>query len=203
MKVRRMQGIAIGILFLSATATYLSGSELIASALTDSVNASQLKLGAFLEFINSAVVVAIAALLYPILEKYGKGVMLGYVSSRIVEAILLLAATACAMLPLVAPGLPTDMLEAFMGLRAVLFQLAMISLGMGSVFLCWTLYTSRLLPRLLSVLGIIGYIGLFLSGWLELFNPSPLSMAFYIPGALFEIAFPIWLFSKGFQRRNK
>jgi len=141
-------------------------------------------------------------LLFPILKKHNEWAASGYVASRVIESVLLLTASACVLIPVINSETSAGINGAFMGLREVLFQLAMISLGMGSVLFCGILLSSRLTPRFLSVLGIIGYIALFISGWLELFSPSQLSVILFIPGALFELAFPVWLFIKGFCERE-
>jgi hypothetical protein len=78
------------------------------------------------------------------------------------------------------------------------FPLAMIALGTGSLLLCYVLYRYRLVPRALAVLGFLGYLALFASGWLEIAGES-VAYALYIPGGLFEIAFPLWLIAKGFS----
>ncbi len=78
------------------------------------------------------------------------------------------------------------------------FQIAMIALGLGSIPFCYLLYRSRLIPRLLAVLGLIGYAALLIGSSLELFGLN-LYMIQFAPGALFELIFPIWLIVKGFN----
>jgi len=198
MTINRKHGIIIGALFLLAMAAYMSGNGFITSSLRDGIFESKFKLGIFLEFINSAAVVCIAALIFPILRKQNEWATTGYVAARIVEATLLLIASACAFIPVLIPC-NQNVIEAFMGFRNILFQLAMISLGAGSMLFCWVLFKSRMIPRLLSVLGIIGYFALFVSGWIELFVTSSIAFVLFIPGALFELTFPVWLFIKGFN----
>ena len=74
----------------------------------------------------------------------------------------------------------------------------MIALGLGSLPFCYLLYKSRLIPRWLSGLGFIGYVALLTSALLEVFGYSA-GMTLYLPGALFELIFPIWLIAKGFN----
>lgn len=75
--------------------------------------------------------------------------------------------------------------------------------GLGGLIFSYLLYQSLLVPRLLSVLGIIGYavlsIGVLsdLSGYFNM--NSDLGMLLYIPGGLFELFLPVWLFIKGFN----
>jgi hypothetical protein len=86
----------------------------------------------------------------------------------------------------------------------VAYQIAMIILGFGSMFLCYLLFQSKLVPRFLSVWGLIGYALLFASGLLDVLGVVDTvhgtGAIFYIPGGLWELfAFPIWLIVKGFN----
>ena len=60
------------------------------------------------------------------------------------------------------------------------------------------LYKSKLVPRLLSVWGIIGYIIFVSSTIFELFG-VPIGVLLSIPGGLFEISLSVWLIVKGFS----
>jgi tetrahydromethanopterin S-methyltransferase subunit F len=208
MKSTRKQGVAIGILFLLAMVVYMVGSELTESALNSDrlfadMNVNQLRLGILLEFVNSVAVVGILALLFPILRKHSEWAAFAYAASRIIEAVLLMICSVCALLisSLSAESVMT-LGSALLGYRNLLFQMSMISLGAGSILFCGVLYASKLVPRILSGLGVIGYIALFISGWLGLFGYSDVSTLLFVPGAIFEITFPIWLFVKGFAARE-
>ncbi|MCL2012383.1 MAG: DUF4386 domain-containing protein [Cystobacterineae bacterium] len=201
----KKQSIAIGILFLLAMGSYSLGSHLITSSLDDDISnevSKQLIFGVFLEFINSATVVGIAILLFPILKKHNELASLAYVASRVFESVLLLIASACALLPLFSPEVSYLTGKAFMSFRVILFQLAMVVLGAGSILFCWVLFKSRAIPPMLSLLGMVGYMALFMSGWLAFLGLSTLSILFFIPGGLFELAFPVWLFAKGFSEKE-
>ncbi|NOU75565.1 DUF4386 family protein [Paenibacillus sp. LMG 31458] len=83
----------VGILFLAATAAYILGNGLIESILNDPdflnnvyLNKTQVIIGMLLELINSAAVVGIAIMLFPILKKYNETIALGYVAFRVIEA---------------------------------------------------------------------------------------------------------------------
>jgi hypothetical protein len=75
--------------------------------------------------------------------------------------------------------------------------MAMITLGAGSLALCYVLYVARLVPRAISLLGVAGYVALFVSGWLATLG-SDLGVLLFIPGAIFEVVFPLWLIIRGF-----
>ena len=139
-----------------------------------------------LEFINSAAVVGIGLLLFLILRRYSEGMALGYAGSRIIESVLLLVGALSALLLLT------------LRWHDLTFQMAMIALGVGSLLLCYVLYKFRLVPRAISVLGFVGYIAIFAYGLLEIFGQN-IGLVLFAPGAIFEIAFPLWLIVKGFN----
>jgi hypothetical protein len=191
MTTNRKIAIAVGVLFFTATISYGVGNALIASALEaqddlSSPNIAQIRIGVLLEFINSAAVVGIGVLLFPILRRYSEGMALGYAGSRIIESVLLLMGALSALLLLT------------LRWYDLAFQMAMIALGAGSLLLCYILYKNRLVPRVISVLGFVGYIALFAYGWSEIFGQN-IGLVLFIPGAIFEIVFPLWLIVKGFN----
>jgi hypothetical protein len=80
----------------------------------------------------------------------------------------------------------------------------MILLGVGSLLVFATFYRSRLLPRWLSVWGLVGYALLLASALLSLLGlvdtVRGAGMVLYIPGGVFELlVFPAWLIVKGFR----
>jgi len=202
-KPKRKNETIIGVLFLLATASYMLGSGLVENALkiTDFslLNAEQLKIGILFELINSAAVVGIAALTFPILRKYSESLTMIYVSSRIIESALLLIAAIGPLLLITLNRIEAQQLNSMLTLFASYsFQMAMISLSAGSIFFCYVLYKNKLIPRTLSVLGFIGYLLLLASSLLSIIGFENTTLL-YIPGALFEIIFPFWLIIKGLR----
>lgn len=204
MKLQRKSEIIIGLLFFIATASYMLGSGLIESVLqgnnTININNKQVRIGVLLELINSAAVVGIAALIFPLLRKYSESMTMIYVSARIVESVLLLI---CAIGPLLLISfnqVEAQQLNSMITLlNNYLFQVAMLSLSAGSIFLCYVMYMNKLIPRALTILGFVGYLLLLVSGLLVIIGYEG-TVFLYIPGALFEIIFPLWLIIKGFNK---
>jgi hypothetical protein len=202
----RTTEIVIGALILTATTSYLVGSALIDSAVDQeslsNPNETQLVTGALLEFVNAAAVVGIGVLLFPILRRYREGMALGYAATRIIESALLLVSAlfVLVLLPL-NEAADAAQLQATGTLALegydVAFQLAEIALGAGSLLFMYILYAFRLVPRALSLLGFVGYVALFASGWLEIAGHS--AALLYIPGGLFELLLPLWLIFRGFN----
>lgn len=202
-KSKRKYEIIIGVLFLLAIASYMLGSGLIDSALkiTDfnNVDVEQVRTGVFLQLINSAAVVGIAALIFPILRKYSEDMTMIYVSSRIIESVLLLISTIGPLILITLKQVDAQQLNSMITLLDnYSFQIAMISLSAGSIFLCYVLYKNKLIPRILSTLGLVGYLLLLVSGLLSIIGFEDTTFL-YIPGAIFEIFFPLWLIIKGFN----
>jgi hypothetical protein len=85
-----------------------------------------------------------------------------------------------------------------------LTSLSLPMLGLDGLFFTWMLFRFRLVPRFISVVGLIGYaLVLFggIAGWFDLIDPSPGGSAQFLalPVASFEIILlPFWLLFKGF-----
>ncbi|MDI4643602.1 DUF4386 domain-containing protein [Cohnella hashimotonis] len=211
---------AAGALFLVSTAAYMIGSGLLNPVLQGSevlgrIDGARTSViaGTLLELVNAAAVAGIAMLLYPILKKRHEAFALGYFGSRIIESAILIvslivpvvflmfgekdAATAAADRS-VYQAIADWAVEA----HYMLFELAMIVLGLGSLPFCYILYRFRLVPRFLPVFGFVGYAGLLTSSCLALAGRD-MGTALYIPGAIFEIGLPLWLIFKGVNPRTE
>jgi hypothetical protein len=81
----------------------------------------------------------------------------------------------------------------------------LIPLGLGGVILTAILYRTKLVPRFIAVVGLIGYAVLVPGAILTLFgvldtSPGASGGLLAIPVAVFEIILmPVWLFAKGFN----
>ena len=207
----------IGVLFLIATASYMIGSTLIEANLTSSdylshiySNRTEIYIGLLLEFMNSAVVVGIAMLLFPLLRHHKESIAIGYLCSRIIESVLLIVGIISPLVLLTlsetfntADGTNWESYSVIGELlikgQEMTFELAMLALGIGSVMICYLMYRKKLIPRPLSLLGIVGYASLFASSCLSIIGVDP-GIVLFIPGGIFEIGFPIWLIVKGFNK---
>jgi hypothetical protein len=216
MNTNRKTARIVGALILAATATYILGSGLLGSILNAPdyllhiyPDSTQVVIGVLLEFIDAAAVAAIGIMLFPLVRKHNEAIALGYAGTRIIECLLLIVAGigSLSLITLsreyVQAGAPDASYVQALGTLVVAqsglaFQIAMIALGLGSLPFCYLLYRSRLIPRSLSVLGLIGYAALLIGSLLELFGQD-LAMIHYLPGGLFELIFPVWLIVKGFN----
>ncbi len=74
--------------------------------------------------------------------------------------------------------------------------------GAAGLVLSSALLTSRMVPRKLSMLGLIGYPVFLAGSVLAMFDVIDIThgvgMLSLVPGGFFELILPIWLFAKGF-----
>ncbi len=164
----------IGAFFLLAFLAYGLGSQLFGST-----NNPEKHLGALLIIANSVMVLFIGILLRKTLKLYNPTVGNIYLFTRIFEALALSAV----------------LLKGFVSNDLVYF-LAMLVLGIGSIPMCLTLLKHKIAPSWLAIWGVIGY-AIFAFGFLmELFGKA-WSMYFLAIGGLWEVTFAIWLIVRG------
>ena len=209
----------VGVLFLVAMVASLAGGVLIASVLDvpDYFTAvvereAQVLAGVVLELVNATAVVGIAVLLFPVLKRFSEALALGYVALRVIEvaiavaavvsplALIALSRTYATAAPADAAALPL-LGVGFLTVRAYLVgQLLGIFFSLAALILYYLLYRTRLVPRFLSVWGLIAVAAVFSWNVLELLGMHvSAGMVFGLPIILNEIVLGIWLIVKGFN----
>jgi Domain of unknown function (DUF4386) len=212
---RMMYSRLIGALFLAGFLAYGVGFGLVTSVTgapdflaTISAHQTIFVLGAFLMLLNTVADVGKGVLFFPILENHGKRTALAYLATMIVEVVLLDLGVLCLLMlvPLgqyaVAGGTSAAWATAIGSLltqsNTMVYQIAEASLCVGGVFLWWLGFRTRLIPRWMSVWGVIGYV-IFLAGTIAEIFGIHIGLICTIPGGLFEVALGFWLIIKGFE----
>ena len=186
--VRRTARI-VGVLFLAGFLAYGVGS-LIAKGSADRSGFTALFVtGAALMLLNSAFVIGIGVLMFPILRAHNKAIAAGYLGTRIFEGVVLAIGVVSLI---VLTG------SAAIDANSVFYNVAEAGLGIGSLFFCALLFRTGLVPRFLAVWGFIGYACFAGGTLLELFGVAGAGLVGAIPGGLFELTFGIWLIARGF-----
>lgn len=206
----------VGGLFLTATFAYMAGDALVQSLVTapDFLQhlypaRNRLVGGVLIQLVGAVANVGIGVFLFSLVRRHSETVAVGYLATRILDGagVAIAGTAALGLLPLSQQALESGAqaapaLSMVGGLivsgRHTLFLVTMIALGIGSIPFCYILYRSRLIPRLLAALGLLGYVALAAGSVLELVGWSP-NMVHYVPGGLFELILPFWLFAKGFN----
>ncbi len=183
----------VGFLFLAGFLAYGVGSTIatnIAGSAESDGSGALLITGVALMLLNSAMVIGIGVLMFPILRPHNEAIAVGYLGTRIFEGVVL-AIGAVSLFVLTSP--------AAIDANVVAYNVAETGLGIGSLFFCALLYRSGLVPRFLAAWGVLGY-ALFAAGsLLELFGVAGAGLVAAIPSGLFEVTFGIWLIASGFR----
>src|SRR3954462_3639619 len=182
----------VGVLFLAGFLTYGVGN-VIATGIVDSDDRSDstalFVTGTALMLLNSAFVIGIGVLMFPILRPHNKAIAAGYLGTRIFEGVVLAIGVVSLI---VLTG--SDAIHA----NSALYNVAEAGLGIGSLFFCALLFRTGLVPRFLAAWGLIGYACFAVGNLLELFGVAGAGLVGAIPGGLFELTFGIWLITRGF-----
>ena len=166
-------------------------------------------IGGVLELIVGLAGIGTAVVLYKVLKRQNQATALGLVGSRVLEGTLLFAGVA-SILTVVAlrqAGVGADGLitgQALVGLYDKTFLVSgSLIPAVNALLLGTLLYKSRLVPRALPVLGLIGAplllvgtMGTMFGAW-EMASPPTLLLA--LPIATWEFSLGVYLVVKGFR----
>ena len=186
----RKTAVLVGVLFLSATATFAIGSGLLTSYFSgEGGQTSTLATGVLFEAISAIAVAAIGVLMWPIFKPYSARLGGGYAALRIGEALMIISAGIYML----------TTKNDFAHYDAFIY---VFTASAGLIF-SYLLYVSGLIPRFLAVLGLIAYISLAIGIPVSLLGDVPLDagwgLIFVAPGAVFEFVVPLVLIFKGFS----
>jgi hypothetical protein len=171
-------------------------------------------LGAFLELILIIANIGTAVVLFPILKRQNEMLALGYVTARVVECTFI-AVGILSLLTVVtlrqeeaagaAAGSLVAVGQSLVALHNWTFLLGpgfVVGVGNG-LMLGYLMYSSRLVPRYLAVLGLLGGPLNTASGTAVLFGVIEAQGVWQsiatIPEFLWELSLGIWLTVKGFN----
>jgi hypothetical protein len=165
--------------------------------------------GGILEMIVALACIGTAVALYPVVKRQNEGIAVGFVGARVLEAATIFAGVA-ALLSIV------TLRQAGVGAEALVTGQALVALydrtflvgqsfmpAVNALLLGSLLYQSRLVPRVLPLLGFIGAALLVAGDIGTLFNlvgrvSAPAALA-ALPIALWEFSLGVWLVVKGFK----
>jgi hypothetical protein len=222
MNTSKKTAIIVGVLFIVATVSSSLGFSLRDPILDApdvlfqvASNAPQVSASVLLVLINCVSVVAISFMLFPILKQQNEAWALGYVSFRTFESVVIVVGEICLLTLLtlsqefVRAGAPDASHFQTLGtLLPAAYRYGthvigiLIVFGLTAVILNILLVRSRLVPRWISIWGLIGAFLLLAAGLIGLLGPGPLAtIAALLPFAiaLQEMVFAVWLIVKGFN----
>ena len=165
--------------------------------------------GAILEIVVALAGIGTAVALFPVLKRQNEGVALGFVGSRTLEASTIFVGVGCllSVVSLRQAGAGADALVTSHALVAMYDRMFLIGQSfmpaINALLLGSLLYQSRLVPRVLPLLGFFGATLLVAGDIAVLFGlvgqHSTSTALAAIPIALWEFSLGVWLVVKGFQ----
>lgn len=211
-----------GVFFIVAAVAAIIGLALEGPVLNDSRyivaasgDDSRVILGGFFEVILAVSVIGTAVTLFPIVKRQSEGIALGYVAGRVVEAVVIVVgiisivsvvklrqsfpgATGADALSLVDIGKSLVVIHNW----TFLFG-PNLALGPNTLMLAYLMYRSRLVPRVIAVVGLVGGPLIFASGTAVLFGvygqQSVWGSIAAIPVFVWEMSLAVWLIVRGFK----
>ena len=166
-------------------------------------------IGGILEIIVALAGIGTAVVLYPVIRKQNESAALGLVAARILESgtIFVGVAFLLSIVTLRQDGAGSDALATSHGLVALYDRIFLLGQSfmpaICDLLVGFVLYQSSLVPRGLSLIGIVGSPVLLIGYFSILFGligqHAPLAGLFAIPVALFEFSLGIYLVVKGFK----
>jgi len=165
--------------------------------------------GGILEIIVALAGIGTAVALFPVLKRQNEGVALGFVGSRVLEAatifagvVFLLSVVSLRQAGVGVAGLVTAQALVAMYNRTFLVGQSLMPV-VNALLLGSLLYQSRLVPRVLPLLGFTGAallvvsdIGVLFSLWGQTSSVAALAA---LPIALWEFSLGVYLVVKGFK----
>jgi hypothetical protein len=166
-------------------------------------------IGGILEVIVALAGIGTAVVLFSVLKKQNEGLALGLVASRVLEAsaIFLGVAFLLSIVTLRQAGAGADALVTSTVLVTLYDRIFLLSQSflpaVNDLLLGFLLYRSRLVPRALSLIGIVG-APILVVGFLAVMfgligRLDPLAGLSALPVFLFEFSLGVWLIVKGFN----
>ena len=175
MNSNRDIAILVGVLYILAAVTAIIGFALYQPILSDteyiirgSANEMQVVWGAFNELILAFSVIGISVMMFPVVNKENESIAVGYVCFRLLEAILIIIGI-ISLLSIVtlsqefektvAPNASSYLIagKLLVTIHNWTFLLGPnLALGPSTLMMSYFLYESKLVPRFISVLGLVG-----------------------------------------------
>ena len=222
MDSNRKTAIAAGVLFIVATVASIASVPFLSSTTASdyltsiSANQNQVLVGALLSFIAALASASIAISLYPVLKRYSQGLALGAVGFRLIEGVFYIVGIVFTISlvslsqEFVKAGAPSS--SYFQTVGTVLlaghdwasFVGSAMAFGIGAMLYYIIFYRTKLIPRWLSIWGLVGVTLSMVSTMLVMFHViSPFSTVQLILNLPFiavqEMVLAVWLIVKGFN----
>ena len=220
MESMRRTALVAGVLYLVTFLSSIPAVVLLNPVLSDSnyiVSTgadTQIRWGAFLDLVNALACIGTAVALFPVVKRQHEGFALGFVTTRIFEAAVIVTGVVCILAVVAlrqggAGGADAASLVV-VGRSLVAVRNGTFLLGPGlmpalnALLLGSLMYQSRLVPRVIPTVGLIGAPLLLSSTIGTMFGINEPVSAWTgiatLPIAAWELFLGLWMAIKGFNR---
>ncbi len=222
MGTNRTNAAVVGVLFILGTVPALLSLPLALTTVNApdhltaiSKNEGQMIIFTAIKFIMGVACAGIGLALYPILKKYNEGLAIGAAGFRVIEGVLDVVG---ALLYVVLLALSQEFVKAGTPASSF-FQTAdvvinagigwfrdaamLLTFGVGAMMYYIVFYQYRLVPRWLTVWGLVGITLTIISAVLVMFHLLPpfgtIQVILNLPILPQELVLAVWLIAKGFN----
>ena len=214
--VARIAGVLFLIIFISGIIIYqvLQGPVLFAEDFITRTSflSSQIILSTLLGLLSGTLGIIISIIILPIINRKSQRLGYLYLAFLIVNfvAIAIDNINVLALLELSREYVKreTTDLETLRSLGTILFKkhwwshyMSLITSCLPVFTLYYTMYFTRLIPRAISLFGILAVLLMFVEIVASIFGQS-ISMNMMLPMGIAQLIFPIWLLIKGFSSKQ-
>ena len=208
-------GTVSGVLSVAFTSDIFGSAEVFTAV---AENQAELTLGAIFVLTMGISLLMVPIVLFPIFKKYNEALALGAVVFRgVLEAVTYMGIVVCWLLLITLSWEYTQTGTAesayyqtlgnlITGVEQWLSTLLAIVFSLGALMIYYLFYQSRLIPRWLSIWGLVGGLLYLTSPFIAMFNPQTMSLSLnsevgylMIPLAIQEMVMAVWLVLKGFS----
>lgn len=170
--------------------------------------------GMMLEFIAAIAIILIPVMLYPLFRLYNERLAVGYLLLRFFEGIIFvfIIVNSLSLIDIgkeyLDSGAPQNshfqtLGDSLMAVDDWATLIYIVIFTLGALILYYTLFKSRLLPRFISIWGLIAATLLLVGSILGIYDVVETTRVMLMFGplvALNEITLSVWLIVKGFNR---
>lgn len=216
----RKKSIVVGVLLILSIVVGILSIDTVIDAKDNlaaiSTNTNSILIRAFMQFILAVIYGSIPIILYSVLKKVNNQLAIGFLAFRMITVVFVFIGWLSILLLLVLSEefvkVGSSDLSYFQTLdnllrsaRDLINHVAMpLIMSVGNFMFYYILFQSKLLPRWLSVWGLMAtLLSSVVASFLLMFNViniiTPAYIALAFPTALLEVVLAIWLITKGFN----
>ncbi|MGY1786552.1 DUF4386 domain-containing protein [Geodermatophilus sp. SYSU D00698] len=215
MRESRGAAVVTGVFFLVAAVSAVAALALYQPLLGDPGYVlgagadTQARWGALLEVVLAAACIGTAVAAYPVVERHGRALALGYTCGRLLEAAVIVVGivSVLAVVGLRSAGDDASSVAVARGLVALHDATFLVGpglvIGVNTLLLAALVHRGHLAPRWIAVTGLVGGPLVFLSSTAVLFGVyeqvSVWGFLCAVPVTVWEMSLAVYLIARGFR----